>query len=146
MTDADTPPSEREDQNGHFPPQIKYIIGNEVCERFSYYGMLGILELYLVKRMNMTGDAATTTQHLFATAVYFLPLVGGWLADRWLGRYSTILFISLFYCMGHATLAIFEGNLTGLYVGLGLIAIGAGGIKPCVSAFVGDQFNPSQHH
>jgi POT family proton-dependent oligopeptide transporter len=146
MTDADTPPREHEDQNGHFPPQIKYIIGNEVCERFSYYGMLGILELYLVNRMKMTGDVATTTQHLFATAVYFLPLAGGWLADRWLGRYSTILFISLFYCLGHATLAIFEGNLTGLYVGLGLIAIGAGGIKPCVSAFVGDQFKPSQHH
>jgi POT family proton-dependent oligopeptide transporter len=146
MTDADTPPREHEDQDGHFPPQIKYIIGNEVCERFSYYGMLGILELYLANRMKMGGDVATTTQHLFGTAVYFLPLAGGWLADRWLGRYWTILFISLFYCLGHGTLALFEGSLTGLYVGLGLIAIGAGGIKPCVSAFVGDQFKPSQHH
>jgi proton-dependent oligopeptide transporter, POT family len=146
MTDVDTPPSAREPQDERYPSQIKYIIGNEVCERFSYYGMLGILELYLANRMKMGGDKATTVQHLFGTAVYFLPLVGGWLADRWLGRYWTILSISLFYCLGHATLAIFEGNLMGLYVGLGLIAIGAGGIKPCVSAFVGDQFKPSQHH
>jgi len=146
MMDADMPASARESQDGRYPSQIKYIIGNEVCERFSYYGMLSILELYLAKRMNMGGEAATTTQHHFGTAVYFLPLLGGWLADRWLGRYWTILTISLFYCLGHGTLALFEGSRTGLYVGLALIAIGAGGIKPCVSAFVGDQFKPNQHH
>jgi len=74
----------------------------------------------------------------------FHAAFGGWLADRWLGRYWTILSISLFYCIGHGTLALFEGNRTGLFVGLALIAIGAGGIKPCVSAFVGDQFGPNQ--
>ena len=146
MMDADRPNCEREPENGRYPSQIKYIIGNEACERFSYYGMLGILELYLANRMKMGGENATTVQHLFGTAVYFLPLAGGWLADRWLGRYWTILLISLFYCLGHATLAFFEGSLWGLYAGLALIAIGAGGIKPCVSAFVGDQFKPSQHH
>jgi POT family proton-dependent oligopeptide transporter len=146
MTNADTPASQSAPQNGRYPSQIKYIIGNEACERFSYYGMLGILELYLAERMKMGGETATTVQHLFGTAVYFLPVAGGWLADRWLGRYWTILSISLFYCLGHGTLALFEGSRTGLYVGLGLIAIGAGGIKPCVSAFVGDQFKPSQHH
>jgi MFS family permease len=108
--------------------------------------MLGILELYLANRMKMGGETATTIQHLFGTAVYFLPLAGGWLADRWLGRYWTILTISLFYCLGHGVLAFSEGSRTGLYAGLALIAIGAGGIKPCVSAFVGDQFKPSQHH
>jgi POT family proton-dependent oligopeptide transporter len=144
--DAATPASQCEPEDGRYPPQIKYIIGNEACERFSYYGMLGILELYLAQRMKMGGENATTIQHLFGTAVYFLPIAGGWLADRWLGRYWTILIISLFYCLGHGTLALFEGSRTGLYVGLALIAIGAGGIKPCVSAFVGDQFKPSQHH
>jgi proton-dependent oligopeptide transporter, POT family len=146
MTDADSPPSQREPQEGRYPSQIKYIIGNEACERFSYYGMLGILELYLTQQMKMSGAAATKTQHLFGAAVYFLPLAGGWLADRWLGRYWTILIISLFYCLGHGSLALFEGTWTGLYAGLALIAIGAGGIKPCVSSFVGDQFKPSQHH
>ena len=127
-----------------FPPQIKYIIGNEACERFSYYGMIGILELYLKDRMQMGADGATETLHLFGTAVYFLPLLGGWLADRYWGRYWTILSISLFYCLGHGTLAVFEGNRIGLFVGLSLLAIGAGGIKPCVSAFVGDQFPVSR--
>jgi POT family proton-dependent oligopeptide transporter len=129
---------------GRYPPQIKFIIGNEACERFSYYGMLGILELYLKNRMQMGADGATQVLHLFATAVYFLPLLGGWLADRYWGRYWTILSISLFYCLGHATLAMFEGSRAGLFAGLTLLAIGAGGIKPCVSAFVGDQFGPNQ--
>jgi proton-dependent oligopeptide transporter, POT family len=146
MTDAQTPAAVRESQDGRYPSQIKYIIGNEACERFSYYGMLGILELYLANRMKMGAEDATKIQHLFGAAVYFLPLAGGWLADRWLGRYWTILSISLFYCLGHGTLALFEGSRMGLFAGLALIAIGAGGIKPCVSAFVGDQFKRSQHH
>jgi POT family proton-dependent oligopeptide transporter len=129
---------------GTFPRQIKYIVGNEACERFSYYGMLSILTLYLRDVMRMGGDRATEVVHLFATAVYFLPLFGGWLADRFLGRYWTILSLSLFYCLGHGALALFEGNLWGIYLGLGLIAIGAGGVKPCVTAFVGDQFQENE--
>jgi POT family proton-dependent oligopeptide transporter len=123
-----------------FPRQVAYIVTNEACERFSYYGMLSILSLYLADGMRMGKTSATEVVHLFATAVYFLPIVGGWLADRWLGRYRTILSLSLFYCLGHGALALFEGKLWGIYLGLGLIALGAGGIKPCVSAFVGDQF------
>jgi proton-dependent oligopeptide transporter, POT family len=122
------------------PSQIRFIVGNEACERFSYYGMLSILTLYLGNAMGLGKTHATEVVHLFATAVYFLPLAGGWLADRFLGRYTTILSLSLFYCLGHGALALFEGNLWGIYLGLALIAIGAGGIKPCVSAFVGDQF------
>ena len=133
-------------QRERFPSQIKYIVGNEVCERFSYYGMMGILELYLAKQMVMRDEGATEIVHLFGAAVYFLPLLGGYLADRWLGRYWTILSISLFYCLGHGTLALFGASRAGLFTGLALIAIGAGGIKPCVSAFVGDQFKSDQQH
>lgn len=124
---------------GRFPSQIKYIIGNEACERFSYYGVLGILELYLKDQMKMGDNGATEVLHYFGTAVYFLPLLGGWLADRYLGRYWTILSISLFYCLGHGCMAAFGETRAGLFCGLALLAIGAGGIKPCVSAFVGDQ-------
>jgi POT family proton-dependent oligopeptide transporter len=127
-----------------YPPQVKFIIGNEACERFSYYGMLSILTLYLKNEMSMGEAHSKEVVHIFATAVYFLPLFGGLLADRWLGRYWTILSISLFYCLGHGCLALFEGNLMGVYAGLAFIAIGAGGIKPCVSAFVGDQFTKHQ--
>jgi POT family proton-dependent oligopeptide transporter len=148
MSDIQTMPQAaqpgRHRKPDRFPPQIKYIIGNEACERFSYYGMVGILEIYLKDRMRMGSEGATQVLHLFGTAVYFLPLLGGWLADRFWGRYWTILSISVFYCFGHATLALFEGSRAGLFAGLALLAIGAGGIKPCVSAFVGDQFGPNQ--
>jgi POT family proton-dependent oligopeptide transporter len=77
-------------------------------------------------------------------AIYFLPLIGGWLADRWTGRYRAILYISLFYCLGHGTLAMFGTTLHGVYAGLAFIAIGAGGIKPSVSAFLGDQFRSTE--
>ena len=90
MLDTQTPPGERDPQDGRYPSQIKYIIGNEACERFSYYGMLGILELYLTKIMHMGDDEATKTQHLFGAAVYFLPLAGaGWQTAGWdvTGRY-----------------------------------------------------------
>ena len=66
-------------------------------------------------------------------------------ADRLLGKYHTILYLSLFYCLGHGTLALWESR-GGLYAGLLLIALGSGGIKPCVSAFVGDQFTGGRHH
>jgi len=140
-----------------FPAQIKYIIGNEVCERFSYYGMKSILAGYIsgeVARggLAQSGDKATQIIHLFVFANYFAPLFGAWVSDRFWGRYSTILWISLFYCLGHGVLAMSEvfgdtsSKLLCLYTGLALIAFGAGGIKPCVSAFVGDQFPTSQSH
>lgn len=127
---------------GKLPRGVPFIIGNEAAERFSYYGMMSILTIYLTKQMNMGEEKGKEVVHLFATAVYFLPLFGAWLADKWLGRYWTIFVISFFYCAGHGALALFEGNINGVYLGLVLIAIGAGGIKPCVSAFVGDQFPP----
>ena len=127
-------------QPGRLPRGVPFIIGNEAAERFSYYGMMSILTIYLSRQLNLGDVEGKKIVHLFATAVYFLPLFGAWLADKWLGRYWTILTISFFYCAGHGALALFEGNLNGVYLGLILIAIGAGGIKPCVSAFVGDQF------
>ena len=67
-----------------FPPQIKYIVGNEACERFSFYGMISILQLYIANRLGTGSDQATEIQHLFKSANYFMPLVGAWyrLQDR----------------------------------------------------------------
>jgi POT family proton-dependent oligopeptide transporter len=78
--------------------------------------------------------------------VYFFPLLGGWISDRYWGKYRTIFWLSLVYCAGHAFLAVFEGHRAGFYAGLFLIALGSGGIKPCVSAFVGEQFDASNKH
>ena len=135
-----------------FPPQIPFIIGNEGCERFSFYGMRNVLTVYLVGYLLLDlpeadrPAAAKEVFHVFVMGVYFFPLLGGWLSDRFLGKYRTILYLSLLYCLGHAFLAVFEGNQAGFYAGLGLIALGSGGIKPCVSAFVGDQFDQTNKH
>ena len=144
-------------RDDRWPPQIKYIVGNEACERFSFYGMKGILVGYMTSQvlkggLNMSDDKATSIFHLFVFANYFMPLLGAWLSDKIFGRYNTILWVSLFYCAGHGVLAMsdlftsVEGKFKLLCLGLALIAFGAGGIKPCVSAFMGDQFKSTQGH
>ena len=91
--------------------------------------------------------------HYFVFGVYFLPILGAIMADGWLGKYWTILSLSIVYCFGNLTLAcmatswgIAIGQRTMLAIGLFLICLGAGGIKPCVSANVGDQFGESNKH
>jgi POT family proton-dependent oligopeptide transporter len=123
---------------------VPFIIAMEACERFSFYGMVSILMLHLKNTLGMGEGPAKEALHLFKTGVYLLPLLGGFLADRWLGRYRTILWLSIFYCLGHGWIAVTDASRSGLLVGLALIALGAGGIKPCVSAFVGDQFEPGR--
>ena len=135
----------------NFPPQTRYIIGNEACERFSFYGMNSILTLYMTNVLLMSEGAAVSAVHLFKALIYVLPLLGAWVADRFVGRYRTILYVSLFYCLGHGVLACsdlvgsIEARTQILFVGLFIIALGAGGIKPCVSAFVGDQVEGGHH-
>jgi proton-dependent oligopeptide transporter, POT family len=134
------------------PRQIYFIIGNEGCERFSFYGMRNILTQFLVSSSLLftasqylseadRQGAAKDVFHTFVLGVYFFPLLGGWLSDRFLGKYRTILYLSLVYCAGHACLALCENNRTGFFTGLFLIALGSGGIKPLVSAYVGDQLD-----
>lgn len=135
------------------PRQIGFIIGNEACERFSFYGMRNILVPFLAASAAVffgpglsekeRGDAALEVFHTFVIGVYFFPLLGGWLADRFLGKYQTILWLSVIYGIGSAALAYYVNSKAGFYAGLFLIALGSGGIKPCVSAFVGDQFDQS---
>ena len=129
------------------PPGIPYIVGNEAAERYSYYGMRAILVIFMTKfLMNaegeldlMTDEQAKAWFHGFVTAVYFFPIFGAVLSDAFLGKYRTIIVLSIVYCLGHLTLAL-DDTRAGLGLGLGLIAVGSGGIKPCVSAHVGDQF------
>lgn len=129
------------------PPGIPHIIGNEFAERFSFYGMKAILMVFMTTALLnhdgtkdvMNDDEAAKWFHLFVSAVYFTPLLGALISDLWLGKYKTIIILSIVYCIGHLALA-FDSTRTGLFVGLTLISIGSGGIKPCVSAHVGDQF------
>ncbi|HEX5960982.1 MAG TPA: oligopeptide:H+ symporter [Rhodanobacteraceae bacterium] len=134
------------------PRQIPYIIVTEGCERFSFYGMRNILTPFLVSTLLLylpLGERALAAKdvfHTFVIGVYFFPLLGGWIADRFFGKYHTVLWLSMVYVAGHACLALFDDDRTGFYAGLFLIALGSGGIKPLVSAFVGDQFDSSNKH
>jgi proton-dependent oligopeptide transporter, POT family len=135
------------------PPGVPYIVGNEAAERFSYYGMNAILvpfmTHYLLNAQGfpdiMSEHEAGGWYHLFVSGAYFLPIVGAFFGDAILGKYRTIFYVSIIYCFGHFTLAINHTRI-GLLIGLALIAVGAGGIKPCVSANVGDQFGASNQH
>ena len=135
------------------PPGIPYIVGNEAAERFSFYGMKAILAVYMTQYlMDASGNKAVMSEsdatawvHLFNAAAYFFPLIGALVSDGFWGKYPTIMRISLLYCAGHAALAV-DDTRVGLMIGLALIAMGAGGIKPCVSAHVGDQFGAQNSH
>ena len=137
----------------NMPKGIPYIIGNELAERFSFYGMKCILIVFMTKYLmdhngnynTMSNAEATHWYHLFTSAVYYTPILGAIISDVFLGKYKTILFLSIIYCLGHLTLALDE-TAWGLAIGLSLISVGAGGIKPCVSAHVGDQFGKTNSH
>ena len=134
------------------PRQIPFIIANEGCERFSFYGMRNILTPFLTTMLLLylpeaeRAGAAKDVFHTFVIGVYFFPLLGGWLSDRFFGKYNTVLWFSLIYCAGHACLAMFDDDRNGFYTGLFLIALGSGGIKPLVASFVGDQFDQRTKH
>jgi POT family proton-dependent oligopeptide transporter len=135
------------------PTGIPFIIGNEAAERFSFYGMRAILVVFMTQYLlNSEGVADTMNEdeakgwfHLFVSAVYITPLLGALISDGLLGKYRTIILLSLVYCLGHFALALDHTRL-GLLLGLGLIALGSGGIKPCVSAHLGDQFGHTNAH
>jgi POT family proton-dependent oligopeptide transporter len=130
------------------PAAAKYIIGNEACERFSFYGMSTILVPYMQQYLSWTHDRAESIFHYFVAAAYAMGVVGGWISDRFFGRYRTILWLSYGYVLGHAVLAgadLAPGLRVGfLFLGLSLIVVGQSGIKPNLSAFVGDQFRQDQ--
>lgn len=123
------------------PSGIPHIIGNEAAERFSFYGMKAILAVFFTQYLFLMdgSDGSPMSQarsaelvHLFNGAFYLTPLIGALLADGLLGKYRVIIWLSVVYCAGHAALV--------------LIALGAGGIKPCVSAHAGDQFGSKNSH
>jgi len=140
-------------KSSRMPPGIPFIIGNEAAERFSFYGMNSILVMFMTKYLldahgapdRMTDAQADAWYHTFISVAYLLPVLGAFLADAVLGKYWTVLIVSIVYCFGHFTLAMNDTRI-GLTIGLGLIALGAGGIKPCVSAIVGDQFSTANQH
>ncbi|NWW39065.1 S15A1 protein, partial [Panurus biarmicus] len=144
-----------------FPLSIFFIVINEFCERFSYYGMKAVLTLYFTRFLHWDDNFATAIYHTFVALCYLTPILGAIIADSWLGKFKTILYLSMVYAVGQAVLSVgsvsdltdhnqdgtpdkIAVNIALSMIGLILIALGTGGIKPCVSAFGGDQFEDHQ--
>lgn len=140
-----------------YPYYVFFILGNEFCERYAYYGMRSILVIYLTYFLGYDKDTSTVIYHTFAALCYFFPLIGGILADSYWGKFHTILWLSIVYCIGMALMALsavpqlnagldVPGTINEVLalVALLVVAIGTGGIKPCVSALGGDQFKDTE--
>ncbi|KAM6180419.1 solute carrier family 15 member 1 [Erethizon dorsatum] len=144
-----------------YPLSIFFIVVNEFCERFSYYGMRALLVLYFRNFIGWDDNLSTAIYHTFVALCYLTPILGALIADSWLGKFKTIIWLSIVYTIGQVVISISSINDLTDYdhdgtpnsmpvhvalsmIGLVLIALGTGGIKPCVSAFGGDQFEESQ--
>uniref|UniRef100_A0A672YNW6 Solute carrier family 15 member 2 n=1 Tax=Sphaeramia orbicularis TaxID=375764 RepID=A0A672YNW6_9TELE len=133
----------------NYPLSICFIVVNEFCERFSYYGMKALLTLYFVNYLHWDDDLSTAVYHAFSSLCYFTPILGALIADSWLGKFKTIIYLSIVYVIGHVVKSVGaipdvgdnNVHIALSMVGLILIAFGTGGIKPCVAAFGGDQFD-----
>jgi proton-dependent oligopeptide transporter, POT family len=142
---AGAPDTSTTAKDDRMPPGIPFIIANEFAERFCYYGINAILTVYMTQFLRM-GDADATTYHsLFKSGAYFFPLVGAVISDVFWGKFRTIMTFSLVYATGCMVVALVPGQW-GLFAGLFLVAFGTGGIKPCVSTNVGDQFTAKNQH
>ncbi|XP_011019153.1 PREDICTED: protein NRT1/ PTR FAMILY 8.1 [Populus euphratica] len=137
----------------------RFILGNECCERLAYYGMSTNLVNYLEDRLNQGNVAASNNVTNWSGTCYITPLIGAFLADSYLGRYWTIASFVVIYIIGMTLLTLSAsvpglapscdkdschpttGQTAAFFVALYFIALGTGGIKPCVSSFGADQFD-----
>jgi POT family proton-dependent oligopeptide transporter len=135
------------------PPGFWFFFWGELAERSCYYGMRAILFLYVARELNFGDDDAGTIVSLFIAACYLLPLIGGFLADNFFGKYWTIVGFSLPYIIGQLLLSIDSQQVLGvspryfLFVSLALLAMGSGVIKPNISTLMGltyDQYRPGK--
>jgi POT family proton-dependent oligopeptide transporter len=127
------------------PRGFYYIFFGEFAERCSYYGMRAILPLYLTSILAFSDSHAAAIYSSFKAACYLLPLLGGFLADRYFGRYWTIVGFSVPYVLGHFVLGI--QSQVALLFAMVLLAGGSGVIKPNISALMGmtyDQQRPGK--
>jgi dipeptide/tripeptide permease len=129
----------------HHPAGFYYIFFGEFAERCCYYGMRTVLLIYLANCLELPQERANSTYSIFKASCYLLPLLGGFLADRYFGKYWTIVGFSVPYVVGQLLLGLNSTPIT--YLALGLLACGSGVIKPNISTLMGqtyDQKRPGQ--
>ena len=127
---------ERPVETNKMPKGIPFIVANEFAERFCYYGVNSILAIYMTTTLDFGQAQATSWQSLFKAGAYFFPLLGAVVSDVFWGKYRTIITFSLVYVLGCTILALGPSSPLNLALGLGFMAFGTGGVKPCVSTNV----------
>ena len=132
---------------GH-PKGLYVLFFAEMWERFSYYGMRALLTLYLVKHWLYSDQDSTLIYGAYTSLVYITPVLGGWLADRYLGQRKAVVFGAVLLTLGHFFMA-FEGNAAGyqnnpainvFWLALSLIIVGSGFLKANISVIVGQLY------
>lgn len=131
----------REELFGH-PKGLFILFFTEMWERFSYYGMRGILVLYMAASatavdpgLGWSNKDAIWLYGWYTMLVYVASIPGGWIADKFLGQKKTVMLGGLLLCLGHGVLAVPQE--WAFYTGLILIILGVGGLKPNISTMVG---------
>ncbi|HET7603707.1 MAG TPA: peptide MFS transporter [Gemmatimonadales bacterium] len=122
---------------GH-PRGLSTLFFTEMWERFSYYGMRAFLILYMVHVLKFDDRHAGSVYGTYTASVWAAAIIGGIIADRWLGQYKSVLYGGIIIMLGHFTLAFHP--LPAFYAGLALIVIGTGLLKPNVSGIVGSLY------
>jgi len=125
---------------GH-PRGLSTLFFTEMWERFSYYGMRAFLILYMVHALGFDDKHAGSVYGTYTASAWAAAIVGGIIADRWLGQYRSVLYGGIIIALGHFTLAFHP--LPFFYAGLSLIVIGTGLLKPNVSGIVGSLYEPN---
>jgi POT family proton-dependent oligopeptide transporter len=124
------------------PAGFSTLFFTELWERFSYYGMRALLVLFLVDQvahggMGLDDRTATAIYGLYTAGVYIMSMPGGWIADRLLGAQRTVLWGGVFITIGHILLALAGDSSATFMLGLGVIVLGTGLLKPNISSLVG---------
>ena len=117
----------------HNPSSLSTLFFTEMWERFSYYGMRALLVLYLVNSLNYSESDALHIYAVYTGLVYLTPLIGGYLADRFLGTQKSIFIGGLTMMIGHYLMAFPDY----LYLAIGMLIIGNGYFKPNISSLLG---------
>ncbi|GAA5819506.1 MAG: peptide MFS transporter [Methanobrevibacter sp. CfCl-M3] len=121
----------------------------EMWERFSYYGMHAILLFYIYFSISDGGlgfpeTTAVSIVSIYGALVYLLGVIGGYVSDRFLGSYKSVLFGGVLIMFGHISLSLLDG-LSGLFLGLLLIVLGTGFLKPNIPKMVGELYERQDH-
>ncbi len=130
---------------GH-PGGLATLFATEMWERFSYYGIRPLLVLFMTAALTSGGFGfdraqASAIVGIYAASVYLASLPGGWVADRWLGLQRSIWYGGIFIALGHLSIALSALlEQSAFFLGLVLIVVGTGLLKPNISALVGDLY------